>query len=96
MQAFQTHTAAQPISIQPLQTQQKPCVTEVQHNAEKHSLFVTIMAYSDRTYVWTGPGPEWVTVFYVKPSHCNLCGNLNMSYTLALYQSWHRPGPGAT
>ena len=42
------------------------------------------------TYVGTGPGPEWITVFYVKPSHCNLCGNLNGSYTLALYQS--RPG----
>ena len=32
------------------------------------------MAYSDRTYV--GLGPEWVTAYYVKPSHCNLCGNL--------------------
>ena len=40
MQAFQTHTATQPISIQPLQTQQKPRVTEVRHNAEKHSLLV--------------------------------------------------------
>ena len=29
MQGFQTHTAIQPISIQPLQTQQKPRVTEV-------------------------------------------------------------------
>ena len=38
MQAFQMHTAIQPISIQPLQTQQKPCVTEARHNAEKHSL----------------------------------------------------------
>ena len=48
-----------------------------------------LVAYSDRTYVGTGPGPgpEWVTVFYVKPSHCNLKGNLNGSYTLALYQS---------
>ena len=34
------------------------------------------MAYSDRTYVGPGPGPEWVSVYYVKPSHCNLCGNL--------------------
>ena len=33
------HTAVQPISIQPLQTQQKPRVTEAQHNAEKHFLF---------------------------------------------------------
>ena len=40
MQAFQTHTATQPISIQPLQTQQKPRVTEVWDNAEKHSLFL--------------------------------------------------------
>ena len=32
-------TAIQPISIQPLQTQQKPHVTEAQHNAEKHFLF---------------------------------------------------------
>ena len=39
MQGFQTHTAIQPISIQLLQTQQKPRVTEAQHNAEKHSLF---------------------------------------------------------
>ena len=31
-------TAIQPISIQLLQTQQKPRVTEVQHNAEKHFL----------------------------------------------------------
>ena len=38
MQAFQTDTATQPISIQPLQTQQKPRVTEAWHNAEKHSL----------------------------------------------------------
>ena len=38
MQAFQTHTTNQPISIQPLQTQQKPRVTEARHNAEKHSL----------------------------------------------------------
>ena len=38
MQAFQTHTATQLISIQPLQTQQKPRVTEARHNAEKLSL----------------------------------------------------------
>ena len=31
-------TAVQPISIQPLQSQQKPRVTEAQHNAEKHFL----------------------------------------------------------
>ena len=50
---------------------------------------MTLVSYSDRTYVGIrpGPGPEWVTVYYVKPSHCNLCGKLNMSYTLALYQS---------
>ena len=40
MQAFQTHTAAQPISIQPLQTQQKPGVTEARHNAEKKAFLV--------------------------------------------------------
>ena len=42
MQAFQTHTAAQPISIQQLQTQQKPRVIEARHNAaiNKHSLFI--------------------------------------------------------
>ena len=47
------------------------------------------MAYSDRTYVGTEPGPglEWVTVYCVKLSHCNLCRNLNRSYTLALFQS---------
>ena len=33
------HTTAQLISIQPLQTQQKPCVTKAQYNADKHSLF---------------------------------------------------------
>ena len=32
-------TTVQPISIQPLQTQQKPRVTEAQHNAERHFLF---------------------------------------------------------
>ena len=53
----------------------------------------SFMAYSDRTYVGTGPGPEWVTVYYVKPSHCNLCGNLNGSYTLALYQSQSHISP---
>ena len=37
---FQTPTAIQPISIQLLQTQQKPCVTETWRNAEKHSLLV--------------------------------------------------------
>ena len=42
MQGFQTHTAVQPISIQPLQTQQKPRVTEAWHNAEKHSLFLSV------------------------------------------------------
>ena len=51
-----------------------------------YSNYKNIMANSDRTYVGTGPGPEWVTVYYVKPSHCNLCGNLNGPYTLALYQ----------
>ena len=53
---------------------------------------LNVMARSDRTYMGTGlgPGPEWVTVYYVKPSHCNLCGNLNGSYTLALYQSRSR------
>ena len=40
MQAFQTHTATQPINIQLLQTQQKPHVTEAWHNAEKHSLLL--------------------------------------------------------
>ena len=44
------------------------------------------MAYSDRTYV--GTGPEWVTVYYVKPSHCNLCGKLNGSIL------WHCISPG--
>ena len=33
-------TAVQPISIQPLQTQQKPRCTEAQHNAEKHYLLI--------------------------------------------------------
>ena len=43
MQGFQTHTAIQPISIQLLQTQQKPRVTEARHNAEKHSLLWPII-----------------------------------------------------
>ena len=38
----------------------------------------------------TGTGKEWVTVYYAEPSHCILCGNLNGTYTLALYQSWYR------
>ena len=45
-----------------------------------------LISHLDRIYVGAGPGLEWVTVNYVKPSHCNLCG----SYTLALYQSWSR------
>ena len=36
-------TAVQPISIQPLQTQQKPRVTEAQHNAEKALLVCYIV-----------------------------------------------------
>ena len=42
MQGFQTDTAIQPISIQPLQTQQKPRVAEARHNAEKHSLLFSL------------------------------------------------------
>ena len=37
---------------------------------------VAIMAHSDRTYVGKGPGPEWVTVYYVKPSHCKIMWDL--------------------
>ena len=48
MQGFQTHTAIQPISIQPLQTQQKPCVTEARHNAEKHSLLTLYLWWHKR------------------------------------------------
>ena len=42
---------------------------------------LNLMAHSDRAYVGTGPEPglEWVTLYYVKPSHCNLCGNLNVT-----------------
>ena len=49
MQGFQTHTTIQPISIQLLQTQQKPCVTKAWHNAEKHYLFFLI---------WPWPWPN--------------------------------------
>ena len=36
-----------------LQTQQKPRVTEAQHNAEKHFLFVfVVMFYSTSTAKW--------------------------------------------
>ena len=52
MQAFQTHTAAQPISIQPLQTQQKPRVTEVGHNAEKYSLLSPIQLTLKQKLRW--------------------------------------------
>ena len=44
MQAFQMHIATQPITIQPLQTQQKQGVTEAWHNAEKHSLFQNVLS----------------------------------------------------
>ena len=49
-----------------------------------------LVAHWGRTCVGTGPGPEWVTVYYVKPSHWNLCGNLNGSNILALYKSRSR------
>ena len=49
------------------------------------------MAYSDRTYVGLGPGPEWVTVYYVELSHCNSCGNLNGS--CMVYSHWLGPEP---
>ena len=45
---------------------------------------------------WTGTGEEWVTVCYAEPSHCILCGNLNGTYTLALYQSCTGPSPLST
>ena len=61
---------------------------------EEGSTVARLMVYSDRTYV--GTGPEWVTVFYVKPSHCNLCGNLNGSYTLHCISAGPGPGPGPT
>ena len=44
-------TAIQPISIQPFQPQQKPRVTEAQHNAEKHFLFFTGDGPQCRDYV---------------------------------------------
>ena len=44
-------TAVQPISIQPLQTQQKPRVTEAQHNAEKHYLLTIFISWKWRTDV---------------------------------------------
>ena len=55
----------------------------------QNNLLFCLMVHSDRTYVGTGPGlgPEWATEYYVKPSHRNLYGNLNGSYTLAWYQS---------
>ena len=54
---------------------------------------VAIMAHSDRTYVGKGPGPEWVTVYYVKPSHCKIMWDLKTGPIL-----WHciSPGPGPT
>ena len=51
MQAFQTHTAAQPISVQPLQTQQKLCVTKARHNAEKHSLLLKFLKKFKMSFV---------------------------------------------
>ena len=54
MQGFQTHTAVQPINIQLLQTQQKPRVTEAQHNAEKHSLLTESpdCSFEHQNYGW--------------------------------------------
>ena len=43
-----------------------------------------IIAYPERNYVGTGPGPEWVTVYYVKPSHCNLRGNFPFPHKFCL------------
>ena len=45
----------------------------------KHRILeLLLMAYSDRAYVGTGPGPgpEWPTVHYVKPSHFQLLWEL--------------------
>ena len=52
MQGFQTHKAVQPISIQPLQTQQKPRVTKARHNAEKHYLFNLLICLYLYLYVY--------------------------------------------
>ena len=49
-----------------------------------------LMAYSDRTYVGTGPGPEWVTVYYVKPSRSTYV----RTYTGPIL--WHCISPGPT
>ena len=45
-----------------------------------HWTVISIMAHSDRALM--GSGPEWVTVYYVEPSYCNLCGNLNGTVNL--------------
>ena len=39
---------------------------------------------------WDRDWEGWVTVYYVKPPHCNLCGTGTCTYTLALYQSQSR------
>ena len=62
MQAFQTHTAAKPISIQLLQTQQKPHVTEALHNAEKHFLFKK--RYILKTFQHNMLSKLWGCIFY--------------------------------
>ena len=54
-------TAVQPISIQPLQTQQKPRVTEAQHNAEKHFLF-KIVSFANLLKSWTVISIEQLSV----------------------------------
>ena len=59
----------------------------VSGDVRRAALDVTVFPKPVMVGTGPGPGPEWVTVYYVKPSHCNLCGNLNGSYTLALYHS---------
>ena len=55
-------TAVQPVSIQPLQTQPKPRVTEAQHNAEKHFLLYTnvYLVYLSSTSLYKSP---WARIF---------------------------------
>ena len=49
-------------------------ILKIESSVQKISY--ALMAYLDRTYVGTGPGPgpEWVTVYYVKLSHATYVG----------------------
>ena len=92
MQGFQTHTAVQPISIQLLQTQQKPCVTEVRYNAEKHSLLVNMDATLS-LYQGTSCKKSWIRLTFEEIQRSKFNETSGIHFLVAIFSTfvWNFP-----